>query len=151
LNSKAIAPLRPGAIALIYKTFLPIIMKHLVGDQLSLIAGDDFDCGDVGDWGVDTRPVQDRSILHDRATWIDRARDGEQNKKIALPVAPHRGGQNKNRSIEETCPPSLFDFKEGDPGTWVETEHRKGGDYKYLRWRECSGKKRSKYLGKVSI
>jgi hypothetical protein len=135
-------------------------MKHLVGDQLSLIAGDDFDCGDVGDYGVDTRPIQDRAIQDDRATWIDRARDGGQTKNQPLPVAPHRGGQTKNL-VNDTCPPppfdggqsknSIFDRNEGDPGTWVETDHRKGGDYKYLRWRECSGKKPSKYLGKVPI
>jgi hypothetical protein len=68
--------------------------------------------------------------------------DGGQTVESGLEAAPHDGGQNKN---------SLFDRSEGDTGTWIEIEHRKGGNYKYLRWRECSGKKRSKYLGKVSI
>ncbi len=124
-------------------------MKHLVGDQLSLIAGDDFDCGDVGDWGVDTRPIQDRSIQDDRATWIDRARDGGQTKNLVNDTCPPLPPTDEKDVL--TCPPSIFARNEGDPGTWVETEHRKGGNYRYLRWRECSGKKPSKYLGKVPI
>ena len=44
---------------------------------------------------------------------------------------------------------SLFDKNEGDPGTWVERKHRDGNIYLYLRWRELSGKKKSKYLRKL--
>jgi hypothetical protein len=136
-------------------------MDYLNGDQLSLIAETE-DYAPSGDWHYDT-PVQARSIDEHRQIWIQRARDGGQNKNLSLPVALHRGGQaqtritpmegnggqNKNSGIPPSCPPSLFTKSEGDDGTWIEIQRRAGGEYRYLRWREVSGKKRSKYLGKV--
>lgn len=135
-------------------------MDLIRGDQLSLIAESD-DYVPSGDWSYDT-PVQERSLDEHRAIWIQRARDGGQNKNLTLPVAPHdggqaqnritpmggSGGQNKNSDLPPICSPSLFDKNEGDDGTWIEHEYRKGAIYKKLRWREGKRKK-SKYLGKV--
>jgi hypothetical protein len=121
-------------------------MDYLQGQQLSLTAEDDSQY-QYADWEIDTSlPASvgwssDGGQIKNPSTQI-APHDGGQTVESGLESAPHRGGQNKN---------SLFDRSEGDAGTWIEIEHRKGGDYKYLRWRECSGKKRSKYLGKVPI
>jgi hypothetical protein len=119
-------------------------MDRLTGTQLSLIA-DEESPYQYSDWAIDTSPPETRSS------------NGGQNKNEPAKVAPHRGGQTVESGLEPAPHDggqnknSLFDKSEGDAGTWTEIEHRKGGDYKYLRWRECSGKKKSKYLGKVSI
>jgi hypothetical protein len=157
-------------------------MKQLVGDQLSLIAEDSYgdrftdgDRSDVGDWGIDTRPLREKSIAEIREYFVKSvgcsggqpskpgSDDGGQNKNQLLDTCPpppptnemevltcppHRSA-HKNPSID-AGPPSIFDRNEGDPGTWIETEHRKGGSYRKLRWREPGGKKPTKYLGKVA-
>jgi hypothetical protein len=138
-------------------------MDRYQGEQLSLIAETD-DYTPVGDWAHEVS-VQERSREQHRAIWIARANDGGQNKNYpTCQLAPHHGGQVQTRTTPSkssggqlgglaqflTCPPStLFDRHEGDEGTWTEIKSRKYGEYKYLRWRDFSGKKRSKYLGKV--
>ncbi len=147
-------------------------MDFIQGEQLSLIAEEISDYGTVGDWSVDVDdseparyncpPLRERSHEQIRAHFVTLARggqfknspaevaphDGGQTVERGLEVAPHDGGQNKKRG-GSPAQHLLCDRSEGDEGTWIEIDRRNGGDYKYLRWRECSGKKRSKYLGKV--
>jgi hypothetical protein len=132
--------------SLLVQKHLFTIMDRLIGTQLSLIA-DKESPYQYADWAIDTScPAPANRSSHggqNKNSPVQIApHDGGQTVESVLEAAPHHGGQNKN---------SLFDKSEGDAGTWTEIEHRTGGDYKYLRWRECSGKKRSKYLGKVSI
>jgi hypothetical protein len=154
------------AIALIQKNFLLTIMDYQPGQQLSLIA-EDFGCEpEVGDWHGDTRniPLRERSIEEIRAHFVRSMEgNGGQTKNRDLFVEGNGGqtqtrilsmegnggqtsqidgGQNKNLSI--------FDRSRGDDGTWIEKQKRKSGEFEYLRWREPSGIKRSKYLGKVA-
>ncbi|AFY94635.1 hypothetical protein [Chamaesiphon minutus] len=142
-------------------------MDYQPGQQLSLIA-EDFGCEpEVGDWHGDTRsvPLRERSIEEVRAYFV-RSVGGKPDLNVAL----HDGGQTKNSlaSIDvegnggqpQTRIVSMEgnggQFKNrwipevGDDGTWIETQHRKTGDFKYLRWREfATGIKRSHYQGKA--
>lgn len=103
-------------------------MNRLTGQQLSLIAEDDNELDSPRtDWAIDTAPLGTRSFEDIRSHFVDRA-NGGQAGSLADRV-PIDGGQ----------------------AGWIEIEKRKGGTYKYRRWRDSKGIKRSQYLGTVSL
>jgi hypothetical protein len=141
-------------------------MAKFEGEQLSLIAEELEYENQIGDWGRDTQsvPLREKSISEIRAYFIKSARGGQiknsssgrgeplpPTRDDAILTCPPHGGQIKNLTPDPTCPPrlSLFDRNIGDDGTWTETERRGDKVYRYLRWRDQDGTKRSKYLGKL--
>lgn len=127
-------------------------MDYQQGQQLSLIA-EDFGCDpEVGDWHGDTRtiPLRDRSIAEIRAHFV-RSMEGSGGQLQKLVIAMEgNGGQTDNSDGGQFKNSSIFDRHRGDEGTWVERQKRKSGEFEYLRWRDRSGVKRSKYLGKIA-
>jgi hypothetical protein len=125
-------------------------MDRLTGTQLSLIA-DEESPYQYPDWAIDASPPPARSTDggQTKNRPLDSAlHDGGQPETRILPMEGN-GGQNKNPPPDP--PSSMFTRSRGDDGTWIEKQTRKSGVFEYLRWRDFDGKKRAKYLGKVSL
>jgi hypothetical protein len=127
-------------------------MDRLTGQQLSLIADHDNELDSPRtDWAIDTAPLGTRSFEDIRSHFVDRA-NGGQPGSIADRV-PIDGGQAESGSVLDG---GQAEWKadrvpiDGGQAGWIEIEKRKGGTYKYRRWRDRNGIKRSQYLGTVT-
>lgn len=116
-------------------------MDRITGDQLSLIAENDRDrdCPQT-DWAIDSGRVRDRSFEEIRSIYVDRANGGQAG------LSPDPVGGNGGQA---ELLPNPAGGNGGQPG-WIEIDKRKGGSYKYRRWRDAGGVKRSLYLGTVT-
>lgn len=115
-------------------------MTKYYGDQLSLIADAKCLSSDIQtDWAIDTAQNWDRSFDDFKS---DRVADpnGGQTRRSPIPME----GKRETQSID-------LGPMEGNPDRrgWFEIQKRKGGSYRYFRWRDSDGRKRSEYIGIV--
>lgn len=116
-------------------------MDYLKGDQISLLAEiPNTDSTGEPDWAIDCDRTEADELEDIRRRWVARA-NGGQLPKPTDNLVDGDGGQ----TTKATMPMG----GKIEPRGWFEIEKRKSGSYKYFRWRDDSGCKRSQYIGRV--